>query len=244
MPLDLARIGGFCFDIDGTLSDTDDALTQRIAAKLAPIQRLFPRANTDKTARRIVMMIESPGTFLISLPDRLGLSSHFIKVVDYYARKGYGPAKNSDWLIPDVPAMLARLSEKYPLAIVTARSESRTLDFLDQHQLTPYFKAVASALTVRHTKPFPDPVLWASRQMGIQAAECVMVGDTTVDIISGKAAGAQAVGVLCGYGMENELLHSGADLILANTPMMADTVLGPLLPQPDAGQAGPDAPAG
>jgi len=44
-----------------------------------------------------------------------------------------------------------------------------------------------------------------------------MVGDTTVDIRAGKAAGAQTVGVLCGFGTERELRRAGADLILDNT---------------------------
>jgi phosphoglycolate phosphatase-like HAD superfamily hydrolase len=45
-----------------------------------------------------------------------------------------------------------------------------------------------------------------------------MVGDTTVDIRAGKTAGAQTVGVLCGFGEEKELKDMGADLILSSTP--------------------------
>jgi phosphoglycolate phosphatase len=41
-----------------------------------------------------------------------------------------------------------------------------------------------------------------------------MIGDTTVDMRAGKSAGAQTVGVLCGFGEEEELLRMGADLIL------------------------------
>ena len=43
---------------------------------------------------------------------------------------------------------------------------------------------------------------------------CLMVGDTTVDIRAGRAAGAQTVGVLCGFGEADELRKHGADLIL------------------------------
>jgi phosphoglycolate phosphatase-like HAD superfamily hydrolase len=44
-----------------------------------------------------------------------------------------------------------------------------------------------------------------------------MIGDTTVDILAGRAAGAQTVGVLCGFGEEEELQRAGADLILPGT---------------------------
>ena len=36
-----------------------------------------------------------------------------------------------------------------------------------------------------------------------------MIGDTTVDIRAGRSAGAQTVGVLCGFGEENELRRIG-----------------------------------
>jgi phosphoglycolate phosphatase-like HAD superfamily hydrolase len=39
-----------------------------------------------------------------------------------------------------------------------------------------------------------------------------------VDMRAGKSAGAQTVGVLCGFGEEEELLRLGADVILKTTP--------------------------
>jgi phosphoglycolate phosphatase-like HAD superfamily hydrolase len=84
---------------------------------------------------------------------------------------------------------------------------------------------VASAQTAAHTKPYPDPVQWAARQLGVPVEDCVMVGDTTVDILAGKRAGAHTVGVLCGFGEHAELEQKGADLILERTAQ-----LGELLP--------------
>jgi phosphoglycolate phosphatase-like HAD superfamily hydrolase len=53
-----------------------------------------------------------------------------------------------------------------------------------------------------------------------QPENCLMVGDTTVDIRAGKAAGTQTVGVLCGFGQEAELRRAGADLIIASTAVL------------------------
>jgi phosphoglycolate phosphatase len=44
-----------------------------------------------------------------------------------------------------------------------------------------------------------------------------MIGDTTIDIRTGLAAGAQTIGVLCGFGTEAELRRTGAGLILRTT---------------------------
>jgi len=43
------------------------------------------------------------------------------------------------------------------------------------------------------------------------------VGDTWVDIRAGHAAGAQSLGVLCGFGAQRELQRNGADMILTET---------------------------
>jgi phosphoglycolate phosphatase-like HAD superfamily hydrolase len=53
-----------------------------------------------------------------------------------------------------------------------------------------------------------------------------MIGDTTVDIRAGRSAGAQTVGVLCGFGDEKELKDMGADLILSNTHQLTDVLNG------------------
>lgn len=53
-----------------------------------------------------------------------------------------------------------------------------------------------------------------------------MIGDTTVDMAAGKAAGAQTIGVLSGFGEEAELLASGADRILASVVEILEILLG------------------
>jgi phosphoglycolate phosphatase-like HAD superfamily hydrolase len=52
--------------------------------------------------------------------------------------------------------------------------------------------------------------------MQLPPEHCPMIGDTTVDILAGKRAGAQTVGLLCGFGTEGELRRAGTDIILSN----------------------------
>ena len=62
--------------------------------------------------------------------------------------------------------------------------------------------------------------------MGVPPEGVLMVGDTSIDIRAGKAAGAQTVGVLCGFGQKAELRRAGADLILSTTPDLLPLLLG------------------
>jgi len=66
-------------------------------------------------------------------------------------------------------------------------------------------------------EPHPQPLLYASEQLDVATEQCVMVGDTPVDILAARRAGAWAVGVLCGFGEEDELWRSGAHIVLPST---------------------------
>jgi phosphoglycolate phosphatase-like HAD superfamily hydrolase len=61
--------------------------------------------------------------------------------------------------------------------------------------------------------------------MSVAPESCLMIGDTTVDMRAGKSAGAQTVGVLCGFGEEEELKRTGADLILKSTAELMGVLL-------------------
>lgn len=226
MALDISRVQAILFDIDGTLSDTDDLFTMKLARLLRPGNFLFRRRDPGPFARWLIMTIEGPGNFFYGLPDRLGWDEKLATLSDLAARRFQTQKKAAKFLlIEGVSEMLRLLKPHYPLGVVSARGQRSTMDFLEQFELTPFFKAIVTAQTCRYTKPYPDPILYAARELGVPASACLMVGDTTVDMLAGKAAGAQNVGVLCGFGEERELVHSGANLILPATPALAATLL-------------------
>jgi HAD superfamily hydrolase (TIGR01549 family) len=220
MPLEKTRIRALCFDVDGTLSDTDDLYAQKVARFLPG----FLFRNPVHAARRIVMWIEAPGNALLGLADRIGIDDEMVAVINWLSLHQKKQSKEF-LLVPGVDEMLKRLLGKYPMAVVSARDETGTMRFLDQFSLRDYFDVIITGLSAEHTKPYPDPILLAARKMNVSPEQCLMIGDTTVDIRAGKSAGAQTVGVLCGFGEEPELLRLGADLILQDTPKIADVLL-------------------
>ena len=104
----------------------------------------------------------------------------------------------------------------------SARDEHSSLAFIHQFQLEPYFRVIVTSQTCEHTKPFPDPLLYAAREMRVAPEHCLMVGDTTVDMRAARLAGMQALGVLCGFGTQRELLRAGAHEILDSTAQVLD----------------------
>jgi HAD superfamily hydrolase (TIGR01509 family) len=217
MALDLSKIHALCFDVDGTLSDTDDLYAQKVS-------RYLPRflfRDPMRAARRFVMWIESPGNALLGLADTLGIDNEMIAIINWmYRHRKHSPKKFM--LVPGVDEMLKHLHGRYPMAVVSARDENGTMAFLYQFDLTKYFDVIVTGLSAKHTKPYPDPILLAAQKMNVPPEYCLMIGDTTVDIRAGKSAGAQTVGVLCGFGEEPELRKFGADMILESTPKLVE----------------------
>jgi HAD superfamily hydrolase (TIGR01549 family) len=214
MPLEPSKIKAICFDVDGTLRDTDDQYVARFSRLLHPVRRLLPGGDHHKTARRLVMTFDTPINAVYTLLDWLTLDDEVIRLMEWMQERHLRKEKANLPLIPGTVECLRQLAPGYRLAVVSARGQHGTHRFLEQRALLDFFGCVAHGQTTPHTKPWPDPVLWAADQLGVAPEECLMVGDTTVDIRAGRAAGAQTLGVLSGFGDHKELSRVGADHIL------------------------------
>ncbi len=214
MPLEIPRIRALCFDVDGTLSDTDDLYVRKLSRPLRLLTPLLPGRDPRRLARWLVMRAETPGNALYALADSIGLDDLLYR---WFSRRPPSGGPAHFLLIPGVRPMLERAARRYPLAVVSARGEYSTRQFLEQYDLDGFFQVVVTAHTCKRTKPSPEPLLWAAQHLGVPPEACLMVGDTTVDIRAGLAAGAQTVGVLCGFGERAELERAGAHAILEST---------------------------
>lgn len=214
MAIDLSRVKGLCFDVDGTLSDTDDAWVDRLSRILQPFHFLFPRGKVSPFVRWFVMVTETPMNSLYYWADRMSLDDNAARLFERLARKPN--PKHKFYLMNGTVELLNLVETRYPLSVVSARDERSTRRFLDQFSLSPRFQCVVASQTCEHTKPYPDPIMFAAEQMNVRPQDCLMIGDTTVDVLAGKRAGAQTVGLLCGFGTESELRKAGADLILSD----------------------------
>jgi phosphoglycolate phosphatase-like HAD superfamily hydrolase len=215
--LDKDQVEAVLFDLDGTLMDTDDQAVEALARWL---QRLhWP--DPERTARRLIMAAETPANTLVTLIDVMGLDAPLAAFTDWL-RRVLGLPKRTDFrIVAGVKEMLVVLHGRYRLAIVTTRSRADTQAFLDQYDLRDLFQALVTRESTWRLKPHPAPIWRAARLLGVPAARCVMVGDTTVDVKSARRAGAWAVAVLCGFGEREELERAGAHVILEHTSQLS-----------------------
>lgn len=74
-------------------------------------------------------------------------------------------------------------------------------------------------------KPAPDGAIKIAEDFGITPEECIFIGDTYVDITTGKNAGMKTIGVLWGFRDEEELKKAGADYIVKKPDEIYDIIL-------------------
>jgi N-acetyl-D-muramate 6-phosphate phosphatase len=220
---DPSAVEAILFDLDGTLIDTDDEAVAALARRLAPLARLVPFA-PDVLARRLVMWAETPGNALVTLFDMAGVDDNIFAIGDTLRGwRGLRPRANLP-LVPGVEPAVQALARRYRLAIVTTRGRRDVEAFLAGHALAPLFGAVVTRESTRRVKPHPAPIHFVAERLGLPPQRCVMVGDTTVDVRSARAAGAWAAAVLSGFGTRAELERAGAHLVLDSAAQLAEVL--------------------
>ena len=85
--------------------------------------------------------------------------------------------------------ILKKLRQTYWTAIATNRTDTMER-VLSEHGLEPYFDYVVCAADVTHPKPHPEELLKVADHFGIQTWELFYIGDTEVDEIAARDAGA------------------------------------------------------
>ena len=210
---DPALVKAVFFDLDGTLIDSDDVAVAKMARRI----QFLLGGRSEQFSRWFFMRIETPGNAFITLLDWLHLDVPVMRFRHWLRERLAGTEMHFE-LVPGVLEMLREVSGRFPIALVTTRSRVSIDAFLVQYPEIDEMVEVSSGMEdTRRIKPHPEPVQRAASLLEIPIEACVMIGDTTMDVLAGKRAGAQTVAVLCGFGERKELARAGADLILEST---------------------------
>ncbi|MFZ0549056.1 MAG: HAD family hydrolase [Candidatus Promineifilaceae bacterium] len=216
------NIEAILFDLDGTLVETDDMAVIRIARRIKP----FLRHRSEWLARWLLMKAETPGNLFVTGLDALGLDERMMSLTDRIRRRrGVYPAYEFR-LVEGVEKLIESLKSRYEIALVTSRSRYHIDQFLSRFPtIAPAFTVTCGLQDTRRLKPHPAPLQLAAERLKVPLANCVMVGDTTVDVRAARRAGAWSAAVLCGFGERRELERAGAHVVLDSTADLQSLLL-------------------
>lgn len=121
--------------------------------------------------------------------------------------------------------MLERLrSAGRELLVATSKPEVFAERILEKFGLAEYFRIIGGADINGTRNEKWEVIEYVLGRAGITASEALMIGDRNNDVIGAHKMGMECLGVLWGYGSEQELVSCGADY-LAETPQTAADML-------------------
>ncbi|MBA2278855.1 HAD family hydrolase [Candidatus Saccharibacteria bacterium] len=101
-------------------------------------------------------------------------------------------------------------------AIQTNRGRDSLVPIFEHIGISDVFDTILTHEDVTEPKPNPEGIRIIAERLNIKPEEMIMVGDTAIDVLTATNAGmAGAVGVLHGFGTEQELRIAGAKEIVA-----------------------------
>ena len=113
---------------------------------------------------------------------------------------------------PRVRELLLRFKEAgYELAVASSAKEDELDPLLEAAGVSDLIHKRTSSDSADRSKPDPDIVVAALRQVNADRNRAVMIGDTPYDVAAAKRAGIEIVGVECG-GWTREALAGAIDV--------------------------------
>lgn len=201
-------VKGILFDFDGTLANTIDLILATFHHTCREV------LGHDLPDERIIK------TFGLILPDAMLELSGRQELVEPMRSvyREFNDAHHDSMIrvIPGAPETLRQLRKMgLRMAVVTSKKKPMVYRGLRCCGLEEYMDAVVACGDTVHAKPHPEPMLAACRIMGVRPEECISVGDSPFDLISGRAAGAMTAAVRYTSFSWQEMLEQGRpDFIL------------------------------
>lgn len=198
------------FDLDGTLTDPKLGITKSFAYALKYFD--IHIENLDSLCKYIGPPIVD--SFMDS-----GLSREkALEAVDKYREyfKDYGIYENE--VYKGVAQLLDTLkSRNKKIMLATSKPEVFAKQILEHFKILEYFDFVGGSELNGNRAEKPEVIQYVLKEGKVtDLTKAVMIGDRKYDILGAKEVGIDSIGVLNGYGDQEELIAAGADAIVTS----------------------------
>lgn len=216
------RFSHVIFDLDGTLLDTledlADATNWVCAQHSWPVHPLEAyKSFVGNGAGKLLERVTPPSVELTDALRRQLMEEFTGRYTRHSANKTHAYA--------GMPEALSRLKAAgVTMAVLTNKPHAAAAPIVERYY-PGVFAAVQGAVPGAPLKPDPTVLLSLMDRLGAGVEHTLFVGDSNVDIRTGKNGGLTACGVLWGFRTRAELEAEGADFIAADPAELAELVL-------------------
>jgi phosphoglycolate phosphatase len=183
------------FDLDGTLIDS-------IGDLVVAVNRLVVERGGRVLSHDAVSKLVGDGANLLIARafDASGVRDDPQEALPRFLEIYDGVLPGSTRPYPGVPEMLRALEGAVPLAVLTNKPAAATRKILSILGLERCFREVIGGDGPFRRKPNPDGLLHLIAEAGADPDRTLMIGDSTVDLLTARAAATRACIVRYGFG--------------------------------------------
>lgn len=199
------------FDLDGTLLNTIDDLANSMNRILN--QENFP----TYTVADYKLMVGYGAYELVkrALPDTVKQEKDILVYLDQFKKDYFENWNVKTELYEGIPDLLMALMQRgIRLTILSNKPQQATLKCIDQYLKDYRFETVLGQREGIPVKPDPVAALEICDYLKLAPEQILFVGDTAVDIETGRQAGMNTVGVTWGFRSKAEIEKAKADYII------------------------------
>jgi len=200
------------FDLDGTLVDT-------VYGHVLAWQFALGEVGVVVDGYRLHRHVGSSGKLIVRFAQREAgrqLSAEQEQTVHRRHSELFHQIVPRPWPLPGAAEVFRALRDaRIPHAIATASYRPIIDASLNAVGVGPDTVVVEGKGELQG-KPEPDLFLASRKRLGVEAEECIVVGDAVWDHVAARRAGMVSVGVLTGGYGEEELYHAGAFRVYRN----------------------------
>ncbi len=200
------------FDLDGTLTDTIESLTYSVDKTLKEM------GLSEITREQCQSFVGNGARYLMDKSIRAAGDEDGERLDE--AMEVYGRIfdENCTYHVTPYDGIVDILSELHKreirLAVLSNKPHRQTVKVAETIFGKDTFDVVQGQQEGIKRKPAPDGIYAVLDQLSVSKEECLYVGDSEVDIATGKNAGVKTVSVAWGFRTEEELKESGASLLI------------------------------
>ena len=226
-PFDLDRLHLLEFDLDGTLIDSRLDLIHSVNAALQHIGR--PDLDGDVIASYVgdgapVLMRRALG----NIDDDSLLVAALEYFLSYYRQHKLDHTTVYEG-IPEILSSLAKSStglggKGLQMAVLSNKPVNPSRDILRTLGLNEFFVKIYGGNSFATKKPDSLGVNTLLRETGVSAEEALMIGDSSVDVLTGRNAGLWTCGVTYGFA-PHSLAEVPPDVLIENPKDLGELLL-------------------
>ncbi len=193
------------WDLDGTLTDSGPGIINSVKYTLQKMGKEIP---AEEVLRKF---IGPPLSY--SFQEYSGMSEGEAQLGvqtyrEYYAETGLFENRVYEGIEPALKKF-QELGKK--LVVATSKPEKFSVRIIRHFGLDVYFTMIAGSSMDESRNTKEAVIRYAVQQLGIEEPQdVIMIGDREYDVQGAKQCGIDCVGVLWGYGSEEELKAAGA----------------------------------